>query len=108
MRSALVAPPERLSRSRNLAVLLPSRLLGAFLRDFADFAAVFAFFARTARLADLPLDGATWRACSAACGLFVPAPFLRELYASEEHSRRARRLVAFSPTWPTSRPLWRS
>ena len=39
MRSALVAPPERRSSSRNLAVLLPSRLLGAFFRDLADFAA---------------------------------------------------------------------
>jgi hypothetical protein len=35
------------------------------------------------------LDGATWRACAAAWGLFVPAPFLRELYAGEKHSRRA-------------------
>ena len=71
MRSALVAPPERLSRSRNLAVLLPSRLLSAFLRDFADFAAVLAFFARAARLADLPLDGATWRACAPTRGFFA-------------------------------------
>src|SRR5580700_2181229 len=71
MRSALVAPPERLSRSRNLAVLLPWRLLGTFLRDFADFAAVFDFFARAACLADLPLDGATWRACAPTRGFFA-------------------------------------
>jgi hypothetical protein len=39
---------------------------------------------------------------------FVPAPFLRELYAGEEYSRRALRLVAFFPTWPTSRQRRRS
>src|SRR5271170_5090525 len=70
MRSALVTPPERLSRSRNLAVLLPLRL-GTCSRDFADFAAVFDFFARTARFANLPLDGATWRACSPTRGFFA-------------------------------------
>src|SRR5580704_3253685 len=71
MRSALVAPPGRLRRSRNLAVLLPSRLLAAFLRDFADFPAVFDFFARTARFAGFPLDGATWRACAPTRGFFA-------------------------------------
>jgi len=71
MRSALVAPPERFSRSRNLAVLLPWRLLVAFLRDLTDFAALLGFFARAACLADLPLDGATWRACAPTRGFFA-------------------------------------
>src|ERR1035437_1174770 len=64
MRSALVAPPERFSRSRNLAVLLPRRLLVVFPRDLADFAALLAFFTKPACLADFALDGATWRACA--------------------------------------------
>lgn len=40
------APPERLSRLRTLAVLVPRRATVAFLGDLADVALVLAFFAR--------------------------------------------------------------
>jgi hypothetical protein len=49
------------------------------------------YWPKPASLPERPLDGATWRACAAACGLFVSAPFLRELHAGEEHNRRALR-----------------
>ena len=66
------------------------------------------YWVKPASLPKLPLEGLTWRACAAACGLFVSAPFLRELYAGEEHKRRALPAVAFFRTWPTSRTRWRS
>src|ERR1017187_8119833 len=47
-----VAPPERFSRSRTLAVLLP-------------------WLARVAFLPDLAWDGATWALCAATCGFLA-------------------------------------
>jgi len=46
-----VAPPERLSRSRTLAVLLPGRAPVAFLGDLADVAPLLPFFAGLAFVA---------------------------------------------------------
>src|SRR5579862_819181 len=74
MRSFPVAPPERFSRSRNLAVLLPWRIPAAFLGDLgdlADFARLLAFFDGVAFVADLPLDGPTWPPCAATRGLLA-------------------------------------
>src|ERR1035437_7681076 len=71
MRSFPVAPPERLSRSRNLALLVPFRAPVALLGDLADFGPLLAFFARVALVADLPLDGATCRPCAATFGLLA-------------------------------------
>src|SRR5450759_561016 len=65
MSSFREAPPERFSRSRTLAVLLPWRAPVAFLGDWADFAPLLAFFAGVALLPDLALDGATWAFCAA-------------------------------------------
>src|SRR5271156_6692235 len=70
MSSFRLAPPERLTSSRTLAVLLPARALASFLRDFADVAPLFAFFARLALWPDLALDGATSAACAATRGFF--------------------------------------
>src|ERR1035437_7789783 len=68
MSSFPVAPPERLSRSRTLAVLLPCRAPVAFLGDWVDFVPLLAFFARVAFLPDLAWDGATWALCAATRG----------------------------------------
>ena len=65
MSSFRLAPPERLSSSRTLAVLLPVRALAVFLGDFADVAPLLAFFAGVALWPDLALDGAT---SAALCG----------------------------------------
>src|ERR1700689_3146932 len=62
IKSAPVAPPDRFSRSRNFAVLVPRRPGAAFFADLAGFAPRLAFFAGAACLLDLPLDGATLRA----------------------------------------------
>src|ERR1035441_5047072 len=67
-----VAPPERFSRARTLAVLLPWRAPGAFfLGDLADMAPVLAFFAGVTCLPDLALDGATCALCAATCGFLA-------------------------------------
>ena len=66
-----VAPPERLSRSRTLAVLLPGRALAAFLADLADVAPALAFFAGLALWPDLALAGATCALCAATRGFWV-------------------------------------
>src|ERR1039458_8111709 len=66
-----VAPPERFSRSRTLAVLLPWRARVAFLGDLADVAPLLAFFAGVAFLPDLAWDGATWALCAATCGFLA-------------------------------------
>src|ERR1700722_4499817 len=71
MRSFPVAPPERFSRSRNLAVLLPWRAPVAFLGDLADLAPLLGFFAWVALAADLPSDGATCRPCAPTRGLLA-------------------------------------
>src|ERR1017187_884499 len=85
MSSFTVAPPERFSRSRTWAVLLPWRAPFAFfLGDWADFAPLVAFFAGLAFLPDLALDGATWAFCAAdrgflagfGCAAGVPASVL--------------------------------
>src|SRR5690348_2880338 len=67
MSSFTVVPPERRSRPRTRAVLLPWRARVAFWGDLADVAALVAFFARLAWLPDLALDGATWALCTATC-----------------------------------------
>src|ERR1700735_4034570 len=71
MRSVPVAPPERFSRPRNLAVLLPKRAGLAVLGDLADFRPLLVFLARAAFTADLRWDGATWRTCPATRGLLA-------------------------------------
>src|ERR1035437_9909529 len=71
MSSFPVAPPERLSRSRTLAVLLPCRAPVAFLGDWVDFVPLLAFFARVAFLPDLAWDGATWALCAATRGFLA-------------------------------------
>src|ERR1017187_5674527 len=72
MSSFTVAPPERFSRSRTWAVLLPWRAPFAFfLGDWADFAPLVAFFAGLAFLPDLALDGATWAFCAAVPGFLA-------------------------------------
>ncbi len=65
------APPERLSRPRTLAVLVPGRATVAFLGDLADVALVLAFFAGLALWPDLARIGATWARCAATRGLRV-------------------------------------
>jgi hypothetical protein len=57
--SLAVAPPGRFSRSRTLAVLLPSRA------DLAFFWPLGAFFGALAFLADLAFFGGTWARCRA-------------------------------------------
>ena len=55
-----MAPPERFSRSRTWAVLLPWWApVAFFLGDLADVAALVAFFAGVALWPDLALDDAT-------------------------------------------------
>src|ERR1019366_4544897 len=71
MSSFREAPPERFSRSRTLAVLLPWRAPFAFLGDWADFAPLVALFAGLALLPDLALDGATWAFSAAARGFLA-------------------------------------
>src|ERR1017187_4570041 len=72
MSSFREAPPERFSRSRTLAVLVPWRAPVAFLLgDWADFAPLLAFFARVAFLPDLARDGATWALCAADRGFWA-------------------------------------
>src|ERR1019366_7049936 len=71
MSSFRVAPPERFSRSRTLAVLLPWRAPVAFLGDWADLAPLLAFFAGLACLPDVALDGATWALCAADRGFLA-------------------------------------
>jgi hypothetical protein len=63
-----VAPSRRLSRSRTLAVLLPSRAPAAF-ADVAFLGALEAFLAGLVFLRDLGLDGATRGLRGAALGL---------------------------------------
>src|ERR1700678_3623728 len=70
MSSSRLAPPERFSRSRTLAVLLPARALATFLGDFADVAPLLAFFAAVALWPDLALDDVTLAACAATRGFF--------------------------------------
>ena len=70
IRSAPVAPPERFSRPRNLAVLLPVRLAGTPSGDLAGFRRLLALLIGVAFAADLRLDGATWRACPGNAGAF--------------------------------------
>src|ERR1019366_5645005 len=65
------APPERFSRSRTLAVLLPWLAPFAFLGDWADLAPLVALFAGLACLPDLALDDATWALCAATRGFWA-------------------------------------
>src|SRR5712692_11796714 len=58
MSSLMVAPSRRLSRSRTLAVLVPSRRPAAFV-DVAFLGALEAFLAGVLFLRELGLDGAT-------------------------------------------------
>src|ERR1039458_2647767 len=71
MSSFREAPPERFSRSRIWAVLLPWRAPVALLGDLADLAPLLAFFAGLALLPDLALDGPTWDLCAAARGFLA-------------------------------------
>src|ERR1017187_8722713 len=72
MSSFREAPPERCSRPRTWAVLLPWRApVAFFLGDLADFAPLVALFAGVACLPDLALDGATWALCAATRGFLA-------------------------------------
>src|SRR5262249_8039409 len=55
-----VAPPDRFSRSRTLAVLLPWRAPDSGLARLATLASRVAFLAEVAFFAALPFAGATW------------------------------------------------
>ena len=59
MISFRVAPPGRFSRSRTLAVLLPSRAPSAF-ADLAFLGALVLFFAEVGFFPDLAFEDATW------------------------------------------------
>jgi hypothetical protein len=91
--SAPLAPPDRFSKSRILAVLLPWGARAAFFVDFADFARRLAFLVGVACLPALPLDGATLRARAATRGFLggvghVPRD-LRRYRCSSRRSTRA-------------------
>src|ERR1035437_1663868 len=98
MRSFPVAPPERLSRSRNLALLVPFRAPIAFSGDLADFGPLLAFFARVALVADLPLDGATCRPCAATRGLLAGVGSPAGAPASLLTSFSGTPFILFSPS----------
>jgi len=100
MSSFPVAPPERFSRSRTLAVLLPWRARVAFWGDLADFAALWAFFGGVAFLPDLAWDGETWALCAATCGflagLGASAGALAWLFAVFSGMPRSHRSLGFA------------
>jgi hypothetical protein len=86
---ALFAPVRALSKPRNFAVAVLCSRGWPTLATWRTSRRCGRYWPKPASLPELRLDGATWRACAAAWGFFVPAPFLRELYAGEKHSRRA-------------------
>src|ERR1035437_9820195 len=108
MSSFRVAPPERFSRSRTLAVLLPWRAPVAFLGDWADLAPLLAFFAGLACLPDVALDGATWTLCAAdrgslagfGCSAGAPASVLT-VFAGMPFIVRSPLAVITAITWIT-------